>query len=61
MALAVFQHPEARTMREELMIEGSLRRDPYPDREGQSGELEHIGEITVQVVLPAITDLCIDI
>ena len=52
MASAVFQHPEAQTPREDLMIEGSLGRDPYRDRESQSGDLERIGEITMRAVLP---------
>jgi hypothetical protein len=34
------------------LIEGSLAQDPYPDPEGQSEDLEHIGEIIVRAVLP---------
>ena len=43
------------------MIEGSLARDPYPDPEGQGGDLEHVSEITVRAVLPATKlRLCAD-
>jgi hypothetical protein len=51
----VLEHPEARTNGGGPLIEGSVARDPYPDPEGQGGDLEHIGEISVRALLPTTT------